>query len=138
MPGSMETMTTGVLARRTGMSVKAIRQYADAGLIYTQGRSAAGYRLFSEEALWCTQMIHGLRSLGLTVAEIRQLGEASEPIGPHLARLLSTAKRRTEGRIEALQQLLARIEAFEGERRAELAGEVEFDTGDPRRGRGGG
>ncbi|MGH3443884.1 MAG: MerR family DNA-binding transcriptional regulator, partial [Nocardioidaceae bacterium] len=28
-------MTTGVLARRTGMSVKAIREYADAGLIYT-------------------------------------------------------------------------------------------------------
>ncbi|HEU5006846.1 MAG TPA: MerR family DNA-binding transcriptional regulator [Jatrophihabitantaceae bacterium] len=43
----MGQMTTGALARRTGLSVKAVREYADAGLIYTTGRSAAGYRLFA-------------------------------------------------------------------------------------------
>lgn len=126
----MRLMTTGVLARRSGMSVKAIREYADAGLIYTQGRSPAGYRLFAEEALWCVRVIDGLRSLGLTVLEIRGLGESGEPVGPQLARLLSAAKARTAD----LQQLLARIEAFEGEHRSELAGEVAFDTGDPRGG----
>lgn len=130
----MELMTIGVLARRTGMSVKAVREYADAGLIYTQGRSRAGYRLFAEEAVWCTQVITGLRSLGLTVAEIRALDDAGSALGPQLGRLLATAKARTEERIADLQQLLARIESFEDEHRAELAGQVPFDTGDPRAG----
>lgn len=125
-------MTIGKLAQRTGMSVKAIREYADSGLIYTQGRSPAGYRLFAEEALWCAQVIDGLRSLGLTVAEIRRLDEAAGPIGPQLARLLSTAKARAAARVADLQALLARIEAFEAAHRAELAGEAAFDTGDPR------
>jgi DNA-binding transcriptional MerR regulator len=129
-----ELMTVGQLARRTGMSVKAIRAYADAGLIYTQPRSPAGYRLFAQEALWCAQVIGGLRALGLTVAEIVRLGESGEPIGPHLARLLAAAKGRSAARIEQMQQLLARIDEFEAEHRAELAGEVVFDTGDPRAG----
>jgi len=42
-------------------------------LIYSVGRTAAGYRLFEDEALWCVEMIRGLRALGLTVAEIGSL-----------------------------------------------------------------
>lgn len=131
----MELMTVGALSRRTGLSAKAIRAYADAGLIYTQGRSPAGYRLFAEEALWCAQVIDGLRSLGLTVAEIRALDEPGEPIGPALGRLLAAAKTRTTARIADLQRVVARIEAFEDAHHAELAGRVDFDTGDPRAGR---
>ena len=131
---AMELMTIGALARRAGMSVKAVREYADAGLIYTQGRSPAGYRLFAEEALWCAQVIAGLRSLGLTVSEIRGLDESGESLGPQLGRPLATAKARAEVRIADLQQLLARIEAFEDQHRAELSGRVPFDTGDPRAG----
>ena len=125
-------MTSGVLARRAGMSVKAVRAYADAGLIYSTGRSAAGYRLFADEALWCVGVIRGLRALGLTVAEIKLLGDDGGPVGPQLARLLATAKRRTADRVGELQQLLARIAQFEAAHRGELSGEVEFDTGDPR------
>ncbi len=126
-------MTSGVLARRAGLSVKAVREYADAGLIYSIGRSGAGYRLFDEEALWCVQMIQGLRSLGLTVAEIHLLAGAHEQIGPRLARLLEAAKTRVGVRITELQQVLERIEAFEANHGPELAGDVKFDTGDPRR-----
>lgn len=36
-------MTVGELSRRTGVQVKASREYADWGLIYTVGRSQAGY-----------------------------------------------------------------------------------------------
>lgn len=129
----MAVMTSGTLASRTGLSVKAVREFADIGLIYTVGRSASGYRLFGDEALWCAQMISGLRSLGLTIAEIRTLADSAEPVGPRLARALATARKRTSGRIDELRELLARIDAFEAEHRAELAGNVEFDTGDPRR-----
>jgi hypothetical protein len=66
----MTEMTIGQLARRTGLSVKAIREYEARGLIYTVGRSAGNYRLFDDSALWCAQVITGLRAVGLTVKEI--------------------------------------------------------------------
>ncbi len=89
-------MTVGELSARTGFSIKNLREYADTGLIYTVGRSSANYRLFDEDALWCVSWIGNLRSLGLTVAEIRQLarvyGERTDqPVAPHLAKHLSKA-----------------------------------------------
>jgi len=41
-------MTIGALSRRTGVPVKALREYEDLGLIYTVGRSAGNYQLFDE------------------------------------------------------------------------------------------
>jgi MerR family copper efflux transcriptional regulator len=66
-------MTVGELARRSGMSAKAIRQFEGLGLIYSAGRSEANYRLFEESAIWCIQVIGNLRALGLTIKEIQQL-----------------------------------------------------------------
>jgi DNA-binding transcriptional MerR regulator len=79
-------MTIGTLSRRSGVPVKTLRSYEDAGLIYTMGRSAGNYRLFDEEALWCVAVVSSLRSLGLTMAEIedltsRYLTHTGEPIG---------------------------------------------------------
>jgi DNA-binding transcriptional MerR regulator len=87
----------GELSRQTGMPVKALREYADMSLIYTVGRSPGNYRLFDESALWCVEVIRGLRSLGLTVAEIREvasvyLARPDQPIGPHLAERLAAAR----------------------------------------------
>jgi len=130
----MNAMTTGVLARRAGLTLKTVRAYADAGLIYSVGRTAAGHRLFEDEALWCVATIRGLRGLrglGLTVAEIGSLGAAAHR-GLRLADLLDAAAARTATRIVQLQDTLERIEAFRAENGAELAGEADF-TGDPRR-----
>src|SRR5262245_60134599 len=66
-------MTIGQLARRTGVSIKVLREYDRLGLIYTLGRSESNYRLFDESALWCVQVIGTLRSLGLTLKEIREI-----------------------------------------------------------------
>ena len=67
------TMTIGQLSRRTGLSVKTLRRLEGMGLIYTAGRSPAGYRLFDQDALWCVLVLGTLRGLGLTLAEIREL-----------------------------------------------------------------
>src|SRR5215211_4889253 len=79
-----QLMTVGELARRTGMSAKAIRQFEALGLIYSAGRSEANYRLFDESAIWCIQAIVSLRSLGLTIKEIQQLAAVylDRPGGP--------------------------------------------------------
>jgi MerR family transcriptional regulator, copper efflux regulator len=132
-------MTVGELARRTGLSIKAIRRYEDLGLIYSAGRSEGGYRLFDESALWCAQVIRTLRSLGLTIKEIDTLGRAylsrpSEPIGPRLATLLDQAEHRIDHRIAELTAVRRRIRQYRTEHTAGLAGRpgAELFGQDPR------
>lgn len=120
-------MTIGALARRTGMSVKAIREYEALGLIYSAGRSPGNYRLFDESALWCVQVIRALRSLGLTIKEIQELAAVylnrpDEPIGPHLAALLDRAEQRIEARIAELEGIRRRIHEYRAGHAAALAG----------------
>jgi MerR family transcriptional regulator, copper efflux regulator len=137
-----ELMTVGELARRTGLSVKAIRQYEALGLIYSAGRSDGNYRLFDESALWCTQVIGKLRSLGLTIRQIEQLASAylsrpAEPVGPRLATLLDGAERRIDERLAELEAVRGRIRDYRAEHAAALAGDRGADLfgQDPRRAR---
>jgi MerR family copper efflux transcriptional regulator len=131
-------MTVGELARRTGMSAKAIRQFEGLGLIYSAGRSEANYRLFDESAIWCVQVIGNLRSLGLTIKAIQQLAAVyldrpGEPIGPRLAELLDRAEQRIEQRRAELDLIQRRIHEFRAENRAALAGRADLMSGDPSR-----
>ncbi len=119
-------MTVGELARRTGMSPKAIREFEDLGLIYSAGRSEANYRLFDESAIWCVQVIGNLRALGLTIKQIQQLAaiyldRPDEPIGPQLAELLDQAEQRIEQRREQLDVIQRRIRDFRAANNAALA-----------------
>ncbi|MEU0469987.1 MerR family transcriptional regulator [Amycolatopsis sp. NPDC006131] len=133
-------MTVGELSRRTGVPIKALREYTDSGLIYTVGRSESNYRLFTTDALWCVQWIGQLRGLGLTLAEIRGLARDcpqgnAELIGPRLADLLRTARARLDARIAELQRIRTRIDEFEATHHAQLAGRARSNgwAGEPRR-----
>jgi DNA-binding transcriptional MerR regulator len=138
--GGSGLMTVGELARRTNLSVKAIREYEALGLIYSAGRSEGNYRLFDESALWCARVICALRSLGLTINEIDQLASAyrsrpEEPLGPRLAALLDRADRRIADRIAALEVVRGRICDYRTEHAGALAGHANADLfgQDPRR-----
>jgi DNA-binding transcriptional MerR regulator len=74
-------MTVGELSRRTGVSLKTIREYEARRLIYSAGRSDRNYRLFDDTAPWCARVIDELRSLGLTLKEIEQLARPSPRSG---------------------------------------------------------
>ncbi len=139
-PQQPPPMTVGELARKTGLTVKAIREYEALGLIYSCGRSDAGYRLFDESALGCAGVIRDLRGLGLTIDEITTvasiyLERPDEPIGPHLAPVLDTAARRLDERIRELERMRSRIDAFRREHEDALAGAagLELTGGDPHR-----
>jgi hypothetical protein len=67
-------MTIGELSRRTGTPIKALRAYTDTGLVYSAGRSPAGYRLYDESALWCAAGIGG--GTGQLLAGISATGRA--------------------------------------------------------------
>ena len=128
-------MTVGELSRRTGVPIKALREYHDLGLIYSAGRSAANYRLFDDSALWCVEIIGTLRRLGLTVAEITELGalyqeRPEEPIGPVLAERLRRVRARLDGRIAELTEVRRRIDEFERLHHAELAGRAGVGFGE--------
>jgi MerR family transcriptional regulator, copper efflux regulator len=133
-------MRIGELSKRSGMSIRLLRRYEEMGLIYTAGRSAGNYRLFDEEALWCVGVIRGLRDLGLSEAEIRDLarvylGRPDQPIGPLLAERLRAARERIDRRMAELSGLRRQIERFEAAHRDELAGHAgDFRGEDPRSG----
>ena len=128
-------MTIGDLARRTGVAVKVLRRQQDMGLIYTHGRSPAGYRLFDENALRCVAVVRGLRDLGLTEAEIAQLarccGDNPWLVGPPLAVLLARSQARVDARIQKLEERRQRIDAFQHRHHDALTGRDAFRTFDP-------
>jgi DNA-binding transcriptional MerR regulator len=69
----------GELARRTGLTIKAVRFYSDRGLVPPSGRNTAGHRRYDDAALARLDLVRTLRDLGLGLASIRRIvdGEAT-------------------------------------------------------------
>jgi MerR family transcriptional regulator, copper efflux regulator len=135
-----ELMTVGELSRRTGLSIKAIREYDALGLIYSAGRSEGNHRLFDESALWCARVIVQMRSVGLTIKEIKQLADAyladpDEPIGPRIAAALDRVEHRVVTQLGELEALRRRIADYRMDNAVALAGRTnaDFAAHDPRR-----
>ncbi|MEV6976538.1 MerR family transcriptional regulator [Kitasatospora sp. NPDC093806] len=70
----------GELARRTGLTVKAVRFYADSGLVPPTDRTAAGYRRFDVHALARLDLVRTLRELGLDLATIGRVLDRTAPL----------------------------------------------------------
>ena len=66
-------LSIGDLARRTGLTVTAIRFYADHGIIPTSGRSSAGHRRFGADAVARLVIVRALRGLGVDLPTIRRV-----------------------------------------------------------------
>ena len=69
----MGVHTIGELARRTGLTVKAVRFYADTGLVPATGRNAAGHRVYDDAAAARLDLVRTLRDLGLDLPSIRRV-----------------------------------------------------------------
>lgn len=66
-------MTIGELAQRTGLPVRTLRFYADAGVLPEAGRTEAGYRLFGHEAVARGRLVRTLRELGVRLADVKRV-----------------------------------------------------------------
>ncbi|MCK9875521.1 MerR family transcriptional regulator [Frankia sp. Ag45/Mut15] len=66
-------MMIGQLAASTGLSVRTLRFYADAGVLPAQGRSPAGYRLYGPDAVARARLVRTLRELGVGLDDIRRV-----------------------------------------------------------------
>lgn len=60
-------------AKASGVSAKMIRYYEEVGLIPPVGRTASGYRAYSEVDVHMLRFIRRARDLGFLVAEINEL-----------------------------------------------------------------
>jgi DNA-binding transcriptional MerR regulator len=69
----MELLTIGELARRTGLTVKTVRFYADRGIVPPAGRSPAGHRRYEPGAVGRLELVRTLRELGVDLAAIRRV-----------------------------------------------------------------
>lgn len=68
-------LSIGELAARTGLPVRTIRFYSDAGVVPEAERSEAGYRLYGPDALARLGLVRALRDLGVDLATIRRVLE---------------------------------------------------------------
>jgi MerR family copper efflux transcriptional regulator len=105
-------MRIGVLARKVGVSVDAIRLYEARGLIRAD-RRGNGYRDFPEATLELLRLIRLGQSLGFSLAEI---GEVLREVGggmaaEEVAALLGQRIAAVDARIAALQELRGLLSA---------------------------
>lgn len=100
-------MLIGELSRRTGVSAHLLRYYGAQGLI-EPGRSANGYREYTEDAIMIVTQIRGLLAAGLSTEDIGFLLPCATGTTPDLepcSELIDTLRARLRGldeRIDAL------------------------------------
>ncbi|AVT35045.1 MerR family transcriptional regulator [Plantactinospora sp. BC1] len=98
----------GDVARRTGLSVSAVRYYADAGVVMPSATTSSGHRLYDVSAIARLELVRTLRELDAGLDEIRQVlaGEATlrELAATHLALLA-----RQEARLRSRRAVLSTI-----------------------------
>ncbi|MFF4521795.1 helix-turn-helix domain-containing protein [Streptomyces bluensis] len=111
-----ELYAIGDVARRTGLSVSAIRFYSDAGVITPTGHTDAGYRLYDIQAIARLELVRTLRELDTDLDDIRRLlaGETTlRDLGmAHLA-LVERQMVRLQARRAVLRTIVKRHTATE-------------------------
>jgi DNA-binding transcriptional MerR regulator len=70
----------GDLARRTGLTVRTIHFYSDAGVVPESARTPAGYRRYDHEAVTRLDLVRTLRELGLPLDTVQVTQEVEAAI----------------------------------------------------------
>lgn len=99
-------MLIGEVARRSGVSARMLRHYDRLGIVSPTGRTSGGYRRYAEDDLRRLFHVEGLRSLGLSLGEIKAtVGDGSAP-----TELVELLLDRARARLAATQELVQRLE----------------------------
>ncbi len=105
-------MRIGDLAGRTGLTVKTLRFYEQAGVLPEAARLPSGYRDYDDSALTRLQFVKAAQAAGLTLREIRQVIVVRDNDGSpcqHVADLLDAHAADLDQRIAELTALRADI-----------------------------
>ncbi|MEV6347113.1 MerR family transcriptional regulator [Actinoplanes sp. NPDC051851] len=83
----------GQVARRTGLSVSAVRFYSDEGIVAPAGLNSAGHRCYDLHGIAQLELIRTLRDLGAGLDEIRRLLHGETTLHHLLAEHLELVER---------------------------------------------
>ena len=107
----------GEIARRTGLSISAIRFYEAQGLVHP-GRTPAGHRAFARSDIRRLSFVMIAQRLGFSIAEIRaavsDLPEGRTPTKADWARLGRRFRSALDARIAGLTDLRDRLDGCIG------------------------
>ena len=95
-------LKVGELAKRTGLTVRALHHYDSIGLLRPSGRSQSGYRLYNRDDVARLHGIQTLRRLGVPLTEVAQLLDGGTATLPAIL----------SQQINALDQEIARTRAL--------------------------
>lgn len=70
---SQSFVSIGVVARRTGLAVSAIRYYEEVGLLAQSARSEGGHRVFSESVVEVLTLVRQCRDIGFGIDATKAL-----------------------------------------------------------------
>ncbi|MGC4750396.1 HEAT repeat domain-containing protein [Micromonospora sp. DT201] len=99
-------MLIGEVARRSGVSARMLRHYDSLGLVRPSGRSGAGYREYSSEDIRLIFQVESLRSLGLSLRDVRRaLDDPGFTPSGLVDDLISQTRRRIASEMELLTRL---------------------------------
>jgi len=100
--------TIGKVAARAGVSTDTLRYYEKEGLIAPAAKTAAGYRLYADEAIRRMCFIKHAQHCGFTLSDVKELLALKHAQSACCADVRSLAiekKLRIEHRIKALQAM---------------------------------
>ena len=76
-----DTLTIRELAKKTGVSSKALRYWESRGLLPKPGRTHTGYRVYHVDVIQKVRFIRKAKSIGFTLSEILSIFEITKQKG---------------------------------------------------------
>jgi DNA-binding transcriptional MerR regulator len=113
-----EALSVAAVQARTGLSARTLRYYEEVGLLPGVRRRAGGRRVYGEAELERLRFITRLKTLGLSLAEIKDLnavyaiGGSTRAMLRRLAELLDRHVADVDARIGELSALRAEIHRY--------------------------
>ena len=102
-------MQIGVIAKKTGLSVDAVRFYERNSLLPSPSRTPGGFRQYSDNDVETLEFIRSAQGLGFTLREIHELlelrGNRLQPCAP--------VRRQLEQKLSQVRQKLADMKKLE-------------------------
>lgn len=111
-PSAEGRLKIGQLARRSGVTAKAIRFYEASGVLSPPVRGVNGYRLYDPATVQVFDFVRQAAGLGLSLAEIREIiaiRQGGRPPCTHVHRLLQDKASELDAKLRDLLSVRWRV-----------------------------